>query len=222
MLSQSEFASQIDGDALEKEIDRLSSMGGGWVGAAQILSRRINCTLDWAAFGPKGARYKIIASRGEAVVFWDNDNKCVVKLRGREENGFGTAGFGCTLKRDDRGLVTYFPGTMEQAIQREALSWKCFGFACRFENIIGDEFGLLLTQDYVDGCAPTEKEIQEYMTGLGWTWLNGDAGVSPSLQQHAWKRGGIGAFDANETNFIKAHADGRIYPIDLIVWHWPE
>lgn len=32
----------------------------------------------------------------------------------------------------------------------------------------------------------------------------------------------IGAFDANPTNFVKSAVDGQIYPIDLIVWHWPE
>lgn len=222
MLSRQAFASQIDGHTLEKEIDRLSGMGGAWIGAAQMLSRRINCTLDWATLGPKGARYQFIASRGEAVVFWDRNNRCIVKLRGREENGFGTAGFGCTLGRDSRGLVIYHPGTMEQAIERESLSWKCFGFACRYEDRIEDDYGLLLSQDFVDGSEPTEKEIREYMIAEGWTWLNGDPTVSPSLQQYAWRRGQIGAFDANETNFIKAHADGKIYPIDLIVWHWPD
>ena len=221
MISRLEFARQIDGPALEKEIDRLSGLGGSWVGAAQILSRRINCTLDWASLGPAGERFKFVASRGEAVVFWDRHKRCIIKLRGREENGFGTAGFGCILGQDTRGKIILSPGTMEQAIEREFLSWKSFQFACVYEARLEDGAGLLLRQDFVDGQAPTEKEIHHYMKEQGWTWMNGHSSISPVLQPYAWKRGNIGAFDANETNFIKAHADGEIYPIDLIVWHWP-
>ena len=222
MLSRTEFAAQIDGPAVEAEIDRLSRMGGGWLGAAQILTRRLNATLDWPVFGPEGSQFEILASRGEAVVFMDRLNHCIVKLRGREENGFGGAGFGCTLGRDARGMISFMPGSIHQAMEREALTWENFGFACRYEDILEEEAGLLLRQDFVDGRAPSGKEIHHYMKEQGWTWMNGDTSVSPVLQPNAWKRGNIGAFDANETNFIKAHADGEIYPIDLIVWHWPE
>ena len=88
MLSRSEFARQIDGPAVDREMDRLSRKGGGWITAATILSRRINGTLDWETPGGAGARYRIVGSRGEAVIFWDNHVKNrIIKLRGIEVNG---------------------------------------------------------------------------------------------------------------------------------------
>ena len=106
MLTHAQFAQQIDGPAIEREISRLSAKGGSWVQAASVLSRRINGTLDWEPLGQAGARYEIIGSRGEAVLFADQeDERRILKLRGREENGFGSAGFGCILGRDARGLI---------------------------------------------------------------------------------------------------------------------
>ena len=223
MLSRSELARLIDGSAVDREIDRLCKKGGGWVNAATVLSRRINWTVDWADLGPADSPFRIVGSRGEAVIFWDDttDKPTLVKLRGREENGFGSAGFGCILARDSFGRVAYAPGTMDQALERERLSWEVFGFSCRLLDVIEDEAGLLLAQDFIEGTAPTEKEIHAYMNAQGWQWQRDSSDVSPSLAQHAWRKGDIGAFDANETNFIKAAADGLIYPIDLIVWHWP-
>lgn len=222
MLSRSEFARAIDGPAFNREIERLSRKGGGWVEVASVLSRRINWTLDWADLGPAGARYKLIGSRGEAVLFDDQlDSTRILKLRGREENGFGSAGYGCILGRNMLGRVCYEPGTLEQAIERERLTWEQFGFSCRVEAVLENEAGLLLAQDFIVGSAPTETEIEAYMRHHGWTSLHGCNDVSPVLQKHAWRRGDIGAFDANETNFIKADADGLLYPIDLIVWPWP-
>lgn len=223
MLSRSELARLIDGTALDREIERLGKLGSGWVEAATVLSRRINWTVDWADLGPVGSRFKVIGSRGEAVLFDDlEDPSVIVKLRGREEHGFGTAGFGCILQKNTRGLVDYGPGTMEQAIERERLSWEAFGFSCRVLDLVEDEMALLLEQDFIEGSGPTEGEIKSYMTGEGWEWLGADKSVSPTLRDHAWRRGNIGAFDANPTNFIKSSVDGLIYPIDLIVWHWPE
>jgi hypothetical protein len=40
----------------------------------------------------------------------------VMKLRGREENGFGTAGFGCILVRDERGMVECGAASISQAL----------------------------------------------------------------------------------------------------------
>ncbi len=223
MLSRSELARLIDGPALDREIERLGKMGGGWVNAATVLSRRINWTVDWADLGPAGSRFRIVGSRGEAVIFWDDAaaSPMLVKLRGREENGYGSAGFGCILARDSHGRVVYAPGTLDQALERERLSWESFGFSCRLMDLVEDEAGLLLAQDFIEGSAPTEKEIHAYMTAHGWEWQRDSREVSPTLAHHAWRRGDIGAFDANETNFIKAAADGLIYPIDLIVWRWP-
>ena len=89
MLSRSELARLIDGPALDREITRLSKLGGGWVEIASVLSRRINWTLDWAELGSESARFRIVASRGEAVIFWDMSatTPTLMKLRGREENG---------------------------------------------------------------------------------------------------------------------------------------
>lgn len=222
MLSRSELARLIDGPALDREITRLSKLGGGWVEIASVLSRRINWTLDWSDLGPDGARFRVVSSRGEAVLFDDRDNpNVIVKLRGREENGYGEAGFGCILSRNARGLVCYAPGTIADAIERERLSWQAFGFSCRVLDFVEDEAALLLEQDFIAGEAPTEKEIHAYMLGEGWEWMNAARDVSPTLTRHAWRKGGVGAFDANPTNFIKSRDDGRIYPIDLIVWHWP-
>jgi hypothetical protein len=99
MLSRPELARLIDGAAFNREVERLSRKGGGWVEAAAVLSRRINWTLDWADLGPADARYKVIGSRGEAVLFDDAlDSSRIMKLRGREENG--SAGFGGILGRN--------------------------------------------------------------------------------------------------------------------------
>ncbi len=219
MLTPAQFAQQVDGPALEQEISRLSAKGGGWVQAASVLSRRINGTLDWETLGPAGARYKIMGSRGEAVLFADrHDESRILKLRGLEENGFGSAGFGCILGSDKRGMIGYQPGTMEQAIEREELTWRELGFSCRYEDVIGDGVGLLLAQDFINGSAPTIPEIHGYMKLHGWESLSSARDVLPTLHDHAWRRGDVHAFDANETNFIKSEADGKVYPIDLIVW----
>ena len=187
--------------------------------AASVLSRRINGTLDWEPLGRVGARYEIIGSRGEAVLFADQeDERRILKLRGREENGFGSAGFGCILGRDARGLITYQPGTLDQALEREELTWREFGFACRYEDIIGNGDGLLLVQDFINGSAPTLREIRAYMEGQDWEFLATARDVSPILCDHAWRRGDVYAFDGNETNFIKSDTDGKVYPVDLIVW----
>lgn len=223
MLTQREFARLVDGPSLDREIDRLTKKGGGWLQAAQILSRRINGTVDWEPLGPANARYSVIGSRGEAVLFDDREDASrIVKLRGREENGYGMAGFGCILVRNERGMIEYGPGTVEQALERERLSWEHLGFGCVFEDVIGDVDGLLLAQAFVSGTAPTEKEIHAWMTQQGWESLDEAKDVSTTLRHHAWRRGRIGAFDANETNFIKSDVDGQLYPIDLIVWTMPE
>ena len=222
MLTQREFARLVDGPAVDREIDRLTRKGGGWIRTAQILSRRINGTVDWEPLGPAGARYSVIGSRGEAVLFDDREDASrVVKLRGREENGYGTAGFGCVLVRNERGVIEYGPGTIEQALERERLTWALFGYGCVFENVIGDGDGLLLAQAFIGGTAPTEKEICTWMMRHGWESLEDARDVSISLRRHAWRRGEFGAFDANETNFIKSDMDGQLYPIDLIVWKMP-
>ena len=223
MLTQREFARLVDGPSLDREMDRLTKKGGGWLQAAQILSRRINGTADWESLGPAGSRYSVIGSRGEAVLFDDREDASrIIKLRGREENGYGTAGFGCILVRNKRGMIDYGPGTIEQALERERLNWECFGFGCIFEDLIGDHAGLLLAQAFISGTAPTEQEIRTWMIQHGWESLEETHDVVVTLRQHAWRRGNIGAFDANETNFIKSAADGQLYPIDLIVWPMPE
>lgn len=223
MHTQHELARLIDGPSLDREIERLTKKGGGWIQAAQILSRRINGTVDWESLGPAGARYSVIGSRGEAVLFDDRENASrIVKLRGMEENGYGTAGFGCILVRNERGMIDYGPGTTEQALERERLSWEHLGFGCVFDNVIGDVSGLLLAQAFISGTAPTQKETHAWMTQHGWESLEEASDVTVTLRQHAWRRGKIGAFDANETNFIKSAVDGQLYPIDLIVWTMPE
>lgn len=220
MLTRSSFAQRIDGPAVDREIERLSKMGGGWIAVASVLSRRINWTVDWESLGPSGAPYRIVGSRGEAVLFWDDKHKNrIIKLRGQSENGFGDAGFGCILKRDDRGRIGYAPGTLAQALEREQLSWEHLGFGCRAEDVLENECGLLLSQDFIHGTAPTLKEIETHMLSQGWQRVGDD--VLPTLRTHAWRRRDIGAFDANETNFVKCSDDGKLYPIDLIIWHWP-
>lgn len=223
MLSRQELAQLIDGPAFEREISRMSNLGGGWVDAAMVLSRRINRTIDWEELGPEGARYRIVSTRGEGVIFWDNEAETptVVKLRGREENGFDDAGFGCILGRNALGRVDYAPGTIDDAIERERLTWEAFGFSCRVRDVVEDGVALLLEQDFIQGDAPGEAEIRDFMTAAGWEWLRSDPGVSRMVASHAWRKGDIGAFDANPTNFVKSSVDGQIYPIDLIVWHWP-
>jgi hypothetical protein len=223
MLSRSELARLINGPALDREITRLGKLGGSWIEVASVLSRRINWTLGWENLGPAGSRFSAVGNRGEAVLFDDRENpKRIVKLRGREENGFGDAGFGCILSRNARGLVAYAPGTMANAIEREQLTWEAFGFACRVLDMLGGEAALLLEQDFIIGEAPSEKEIHAYMVSEGWEWQRESREVSPTLNTYAWRKGNLGAFDANPRNFVRSTQDGKVYPIDLIVWHWPE
>lgn len=222
MLSQRDFAQLLDGPAVEREIDRLAKKRGGWLDVSQILSRRINGTVDWESLGPAGSRFSVIGSRGEAVLFDDRLHPAkIIKLRGREENGYGTAGFGCILVRNARGMIHYGPGTMEQAVERERLSWEHLGFGCTVESLIGEGVGMLLAQHFIVGTTPTDAEIRDWMLLHGWEPLREHREVVVTLRDHAWQRDGIGAFDANDTNFIKSSADGLLYPIDLIVWPLP-
>jgi hypothetical protein len=221
-ISQRDFAQLLDGPAVEREIDRLAKKRGGWLDVAQILSRRINGTVDWESLGPAGSRFSVIGSRGEAVLFDDRLHPAnIIKLRGREENGYGTAGFGCILVRNARGMIDYGPGTMEQAVERERLSWEHLGFGCTVESLIGEGVGMLLAQRFIAGTTPTDTEIRDWMLCHGWEPLREHREVAVTLRDHAWQRDGIGAFDANDTNFIKCSADGQLYPIDLIVWPMP-
>ena len=228
MLIQREFALAIDGVAVDAEIDRLCKQGADGVAMAGRLSRRVNCTVDWESLGPDGARYRHMASRGEAVVFWDDLEKDrVIKLRGRPENGYETTGFGCILGRHRNGQIELQPGTLAQAVIRESLCWDQFGFGCDVEAVIGEDIGLVLSQRWIRPAhagsrASSQKEIKTWMKERGWEPLMNRRDVSISLRGEAWQRDGIGAFDVNETNFIRSEEDGLLYPIDLIVWPMPE
>jgi hypothetical protein len=230
MLSPQEYASQVDGAVIEAEIDRLSSLhSADAVETATRLSRRINRTVEWNPLGPEGARFRLMTSRGEAVVFWDDADggERVIKLRGREENGFDTTGFGCILGRNARGLIELQPGTLAQAVIRESLCWEQFGFGCTIEEVIGEDAGLLLAQRWIrpdTTLSPRtlQQRISQWMNERGWEPLRERSDVSVSLRNHAWHRDGMGAFDTNETNFILSAEDGALYPIDLVVWPLPE
>ncbi len=233
MLTQRDFALSIDGVAIDAEIDRLCKQGADGVAMAGRLSRRINCTVDWEKLGQDGARYRHMASRGEAVVFWDDlEGNRVIKLRGRPENGYETTGFGCILGRNKHGQIELQPGTLAQAVIRESLCWEQFGFGCAVEEVVrekvtGDDIGLVLSQRWIrpanTGSRTTlQQEINIWMTERGWKPLTNQRDVSISLRGEAWQRDGIGAFDVNETNFIRNEEDGLLYPIDLIAWPMPE
>lgn len=228
MLTQQDFALSIDGVAVNAEIDRLSQQGADGVTMASRLSRRINCTVDWEPLGPDGARYRHMASRGEAVVFWDDlEGDRVIKLRGKSENGYETTAFGCILGRNKLGLIELQPGTLAQTVIRESLCWEYFGFGCHVEAVVGDDVGLVLTQKWIRPVNTAskltlEREIRSWMIARGWEPLTNRQDVSITLRDEAWQRDGIGAFDVNETNFIKSEEDGELYPIDLIVWPLPD
>ena len=219
MLAKRELARRINGPALDKEIDWLARKG--WLDAAQILSARVNRTVDWEALGDSAAPYSILASRGEAVVFFDQSVGRVYKLRGREENGFGGAGFGCILMENEKGRLDLAPGTLQQAIKREDLAAEEFGFACEVEATIDGEDGLLLSQRFISGVAPTAKDVETYFLSLGWESLSSCRDLAIGIRPNAWRRGDVIAVDANETNLVKSTIDGRIHPIDLIVWRCP-
>lgn len=228
MLTQRDFALSIDGVAIDAEIDRLCKQGADGVAMAGRLSRRINCTVDWENLGPDGARYRHMASRGEAVVFWDDlAGDRVIKLRGKPENGYETTGFGCILGRTKSGQIDLQSGTLAQAVIRESLCWEQFGFGCDVEEVIGEDIGLILSQRWIrpadEGSRTAlQREIKTWMAERGWEPLVNRRDVSISLSSEAWQRDGIGAFDVNETNFIRSEEDGLLYPIDLIVWPMPE
>lgn len=216
MLKKRELAGRINGPSVDAEIDRLTR--NGWLDAAQILSARINRTVDWEPHGAADAPYRILASRGEAVVFFNKAEKRVYKLRGREENGFGGAGFGCILGRNEKGAIDLAPGSLEQAIEREQLSWNEFGFGCDVEDVLENEDGLLLSQKWVKGVEVTKQEIETYFLSNGWESQATNRDLAVAIRPNAWKRGEVIAVDANQTNLIKSTIDGEIYPIDLIVW----
>lgn len=230
MLSPQEFAERVDGAAIEAEIGRLSSQHrADAVEMATRLSRRIHRTVNWSPLGPEGARFRLMTSRGEAVVFWDDQDPSerVIKLRGRVENGFDTTGFGCILGRNARGMIELQAGTLAQAVIRESLCWEQFGFGCTIEDVIGDDVGLLLAQRWIrpETALPSsqlQKRIAQWMTERGWKPLLDRSDVPMHLRNHAWQRDGIGVFDANETNFILSAEDGELYPIDLVVWPLPD
>jgi hypothetical protein len=228
MLTQKDFARQIDGAAIDAEIDRLCRQGADGVGMASQLSRRINGTVDWHPLGLDGARYRHMASRGEAVVFWDElDGERLIKLRGMPENGYETTGFGCILGRNKLGLIELQPGTLAQAVIRESLCWEHFGFGCHVEAVVGEDVGLVLTQKWIRPLAnfaisTLRREIQTWMSARGWQPLADHRDVSSTLRDEAWHRDGMAAFDVNVTNFIKSEEDQELYPIDLVVWPLPE
>lgn len=64
MLSPQEFANQVDGVAIEAEIDRLSSQHrADTVEMASRLSRRIHRTVEWSPLGAEGSRFRLMTSR---------------------------------------------------------------------------------------------------------------------------------------------------------------
>lgn len=221
-LSQKEFAAKINGPSLEREIDRLAALGAEGIELARVLSRRVNSTVDWVDLGDESATWNVHASRGEAVVFFDtaSDPSVVLKLRGLEQNGF-PGGFGCILGFNERGKIDLLPCTIEQAIEREKLSWEELGFGCEPYAVIGDEVGLLLSQRFIVGESPTLAEIDTTMRAQGWEDASDDRELELRTRQNAWKREGLLAVDANQTNLIRAAADGQVYAIDVIIWQDP-
>lgn len=227
MLSQREFALLIDGHAIDVEMDRLVRQGADGVEMAGRLNRRIQRTVDWNPLGPEGARFRHMTSRGESVVFWDDlEAHRVIKMRGGQEHGFETTGFGCILGRNKHGLIELQPGTLAQAVIRENLCWEMFGFGCLIEEIIGDDVALLLSQEWIRpsevvSSSNLKRQIRDWMTSQGWESLSERRDVSPLVCDDAWHRDGMGAFDVNENNFVLSADNGALYPIDLIVWPLP-
>jgi hypothetical protein len=227
MLTQREFAQLIDGPAVEAEMDRLVRLGADGIDMATRLNRRVQRTVDWQPLGPEGARLRHMTSRGESVVFWDDEKaNQVIKMRGMPENGFETTGFGCVLGTNKQGLVDLQAGTLAQAIVRESICWELFGFGCHVEDIVGEDAALLLSQQWIKpaehiSSSTIEHRIQNWMIQQGWKSLSENQNISPLICNHGWHRDGIGAFDVNETNFIISAENGEIYPIDLIVWPLP-
>lgn len=175
-------------------------LGPEGVEMARRLSRRINGTVDWNPLGTDEARYRLMTSRGESVVFWDSSTRDrVVKLRGLPENGYETTGFGGILGRDKRGLITLQPGTLAQAVVRESLCWEHFGFGCTVEAVIGEDAGLLLEQRWVRPARgivmkkPLKQLIRDWMSERGWQPLVECRHVSPCFGMRlgsvkAWAR----------------------------------
>ncbi len=227
MLTQEEFAQLIDGQSIETEMDRLVKLGPDGVDMATRLSRRIQRIVDWKPLGSEGARFRLMTSCGESVVFWDDQTaNQVVKMRGAPESGFETTGFGCVLGINKQGLIDVQPGTLAQAIVRESLCWDLFGFGCQVEDIVGDDAALLLSQRWIKPAdnIPTSAinhRIENWMARQGWKSLAESRSVSPLICNHAWHKDGVGAFDVNESNFILSAMNGELYPIDLIVWPLP-
>ena len=222
MLSLQEFARKVNGPSLEREIDRQAEQGGENLDLARILSQRVNWTVDWEELGNESAPWEVYASRGEAVIFYDTkaDPTRVIKLRGLEKNGF-PGGYGCILGFNEKGEVDLIPGTIPQVLEREELSEIHLGFSCQLEAILEDESGILLSQRFVVGEEPTLEEIADLMLSEGWQSAQKDRDLAIRTRRNAWYREGILAVDANQTNLVRAEADGQVYPIDLIIWHDP-
>ncbi len=218
MLNRTLFAKEIDGPAVDEAIRSAGKRGSGWLEWAALLNRRVYKTLDWEPLGDHEARYKFLSSRGEAVIFRDDEEKArILKLRGLEENGF-MGGFGSYLGLNERGKIDYLPGTIAKALERERICWREFGFGCDLFAILEDECGLVLEQKFINGTGPTETEIDGYMKAEGWESQSKNSDLEDRVRSHAWRRGSILATDANPTNFVKSEVDGELYPIDVIVW----
>ena len=217
-LTRSSCAKKINEPSVSKAIDESTARGSGWLDWASNLTRRVYKALDWEPLGDHQAPYSLLASRGEAAVFWDGEsNDRVLKLRGPGENGF-MGGFGSILGPNSSGQIDFLRGTLEQAIEREAISWSEFGFGCTLEAVLEEDAGALFAQQFINGVSPTPQEISEAMEQDGWESVSENSQLDPQIRKDAWYRNGILAVDGNPTNFVKSRADGKVYAIDLIVW----
>ncbi|MGY8643556.1 MAG: hypothetical protein ACKVJU_20985 [Verrucomicrobiales bacterium] len=168
MLTRQSFAKEINGPSVDDAVISAGKRGGGWLDWSAVLNRSLYKTLDWAPLGGEDARFRFLSSRGEAVIFrGDFQKDRVLKLRGLEENGF-MGGFGSIIGRNERGKLDYLVGTLEQALERERPTWREFGFGCDVFDILEGEVGLVLEQRFINGEAPTETVIRDYMIANGW------------------------------------------------------
>lgn len=155
----------------------------------------------------------LIGAGGEAVVFFEPETQCVIKLFGGESK----AGFGWLIDQNDEGRWIVRPGGLEECLKRYALAEEQFPTDLEFDCVGECGAFLTLSQPFIVGENPTEKELANWMIRQGWERYSPPADLE-MLARQTWKRDEVVATDVRSENAIRAEIDGQIYPFDFILW----
>jgi hypothetical protein len=203
-----------------RDLRRILGTSGG-IPRHDLAARRaaeIEALIAWA--GERGwldARYFLTPAREgglEHRLWLDEASNRVIKitLPGR---------FGRTLRsvdaRPDRQelhhLVRFESATPLEYLDRLALHNDAFGDDVRVLGPIHDgldEISIVITQQFLRGSRPTDREVRDFMQRAGFRQL----GAEPAFFRPADR---VAAFDAHSANFVRT--EGETVPFDLITFH---